>query len=262
MNKSLRKFMFLKTIATVFLLANLVLSTPAISEVSANVVYGAHRGASLEHKENTLDAFEEALDNSKYKFIEFDVTYTKDGEKVVIHQNNIFRRPKNGAVVRDLTYEELQEKFEFHIPTYEEVMDLIAGGKPLDIEIKTTGDVEKDNELVESIIEDCEARGILNQIMISSISEDVVNYIEEKYPEIKTGKIYWVTLTSLLPWENICEEVYDTPADYVLLHGHNVHNFEILMECKPEDKTLMIWYFTDEVYIIQDKAGCNFWESC
>lgn len=254
--------MFLKTIATVFVLANLLLNTPGIQSINAKVIKGAHRGASLDYEENTLDAFEKALNKSEYKFVEFDITYTLDKKIAVIHQNNILRLPKSGIVVSNTSLEEVRNAFEFYVPEYDEVMNLLTGKKPLDIEIKTTGNYELDKELTEFVIRDCRERGILNQIMISSISEEVIEYIEENYPEIETGQIHWVTLTSLIPWSGICSEVYDTPADYVLLHGHNVHNFETLLECKPEDKGLMIWYFTDEVYIIQDKEDCYFWESC
>ena len=32
-----------------------------------------------------------------------------------------------------LTYEELDEKFEFHVPNYSEAMEIIAGKKPVEI---------------------------------------------------------------------------------------------------------------------------------
>ena len=96
--------------------------------------------------------------------------------------------------------------------------------------------------------------------MISAISGDVVEYIEEKYPEIKTGKIDWITLKSLLPIKRFCEDLYDTPADYIIVHAYNVYNSDNLIECKPEDKSLIFWYLTDEVYIIDEE--CGFWEDC
>jgi glycerophosphoryl diester phosphodiesterase len=249
-------FTVLKIPFTFYIIASIIVA-PSIGEINAQVIYGAHRGASVEHEENTLEAFEAALEDPKYQFVEFDITYTKDDKIAVIHQNNKFRLPKNGAVVRDLEMNELREKFEFYVPEYGEVMDILAGNKPLDIEIKTTKDFEKDKELVEFVIKETKERGISDQIMISSISSDIVEYIEINYPEIDTGKIYWITFKSILPWESKCKEIYETPADYVLIHGYNVYNFETLMKCKPENKDLMIWYFTDEVYIVGE--GNEFW---
>ena len=259
--KIFKAFMLLKLPFTIYLLISLLL-VPSIDNVDAQVIYGAHRGASIDYEENTIEAFEKALNDPKYKFIEFDILYTKDNEIAVFHKNNMFRIPKELVDVSELTYEELNTKFEFDIPRYEEVMGLLAGKKPLDIEIKSSGNIEKDIELAEFVVRDCEERGILNQVMISAISSDIVEYLEDKYPKIKTGKIHWVTFESINPINSICEGIYDTPADYVLLHGYNLHNYETLIECKPEDKTLIFWYFTDEVYIIEDGNQCEFWEQC
>jgi len=259
--KIFKGFILLKTIFMIFLLVSF-LSVPGIEEVNANVISGAHRGASLDYEENTMEAFEQALEDSKYKFVEFDIQYSKDGEIVVFHENNQFMIPKNSVDTPEMTYEELNSEFEFDIPRYEDVMELLAGNKPLDIEIKSHGDFSQDKKLVDFIVQDCKNRGVEEQIMISSPSNDIITYIEKNYPEIRTGKVYWVTIKSIMPISSICDDVYDTPADYVLLHGYNIHNYDTLVECKPEDKSLIFWYFTDEVYIVDDGNDCGFWRNC
>jgi len=60
-----------------------------------------------------------------------------------------------------VTYEELLEVSNYHIPTYGETMDLVAGKKPLNIEIKSQGNLEDDKEIADYIIEDCRKKGIL-----------------------------------------------------------------------------------------------------
>jgi len=257
----LKKILVLKLVFTMYLLISFLI-VPEINSVDAETIYGAHRGASVDYEENTIEAFEHAIKDEKYKFIEFDISYSKDGKIVVFHENNRFRFAKKGVSIPDLTYEELNSNFEFEIPVYKDVMDVIGGGKPIDIEIKSHGDLEQDIELVEYVIQDCKERGIFNQIMISAISSDIIEYIETNYPEIRTGKVYFVTAGSLIPLTDVCDEVYDTPADYILLHGYNLHNYDTLVECKPEDKTLIFWYFTDEVYIIEDGNDCFFWMNC
>jgi len=254
--KLFKIIMWIRLPFTIYLLISLLI-VPGIEEVQGKSILGAHRGDSINYEENTLEAFESAVNNSKYEFIEFDVTYTEDDKKVIFHQNNIMRIPKKLTIIPNATYGEVQEKFEFHIPTYEETMSVIGDKKPLNIEIKSTGDFEKDKRLTEEIIKDCKERKIVQQVMISSISEEIIFYVEENYPEIKTGKVYWVNVYSIIPLEIICKEVYDTPADYVLLHGYNLHNYENLIEYKPEEKGLMFWYFTDEVYICDNQ---KFWE--
>ena len=228
-------------------------------------ILGAHRGNSTEYEENTLEAFESALEEEKYQFIEFDIQYTKDKKIAVIHQNNMIRIPKNLAILDNLTYEELQEKFDFHIPQYHEAMDLIDGKKPVNIEIKTGDDIEASKELVDFVIADSKKRNISDKILLSSPKEELIQYIEENYPEIKSGRVYWVTLYSIIPTEYTTKKFYEdgSQADFLILHGHNLKNVELLMKYKPADKTLIFWYFTDETYIIDgpDSDCEKFWEN-
>jgi len=259
--KILKKILILKLCFAIYLLIGFLI-VPGIDSVSVKTIPGAHRGASLDYEENTIEAFEYALKDEKYQFIEFDIQYSKDGEIVVFHENNKFMIPKNFVSIPDLTYDELNREFDFEIPKYEDVMNLVGGKKPIDIEIKSNGDFEQDKKLADFIVQDCKNRGIENQIMISSPSAEVINYIEEKYPEVRTGKVYWITIQSMMPISSICDDVYDTPADYVLLHGYNLHNYNTLTKCKPEDKSLIFWYFTDEVYIVDYGNDCEFWRSC
>jgi len=62
--------------------------------------------------------------------------------------------------------------------------------------------------------------------------------------------------------EYLTERFYsESEADYLLMHGYNLHNYELLKELKPSEKELVFWYFTDEVYIVQDEEKqCNFWK--
>lgn len=235
---------------------------PAIDIVEEKTVLGAHRGASLDFEENTLEAFEKAVNESEYEFIEFDIQYTQDKKIAVFHQNNIFRVAKKGVNVSDLDYADLDETFEFHIPEYSEVMSLIDDKKPVNIEIKSHGNLEDDKDLVDFVIADCRERGIVNQVMISAISEDVISYIEINYPEIKTGKIFWVVPSTFVGTEYLTNELYNSSeADYFLMHGYNIRNYELLKELKPEGKELAFWYFTDEMYLVGEEDNMHvFWD--
>ena len=54
-----------------------------------------HRGNSVNFTENTLEAFQDAV-NLGYKYIETDLRMTKDGEVVTFHDESIYR--VSGAV--------------------------------------------------------------------------------------------------------------------------------------------------------------------
>lgn len=74
----------------------------------------AHRGVSTECPENTMPAFELAIEQG-YGFIETDPIVTKDGQVVLHHDNTINRTGRNAdgskidqeLAVADLTYEEM-----------------------------------------------------------------------------------------------------------------------------------------------------------
>lgn len=110
----------------------------------------AHRGVSGENPENTMPAFQAAVDQG-YSCIELDVQVTKDLQCVVLHDNTINRtaRRLDGSIigaslpVADLTYEQLLEydfgigyhvKFKgTKIPLLEDVLKL---GRSAGIKIK------------------------------------------------------------------------------------------------------------------------------
>ena len=117
-----------------------LLIVPSIQVVGGDVmIFGAHRGNSVDFIENTIPAFEDAVRDDKYKFIEFDIIYTKDKQIVVYHDKSLLRLQKKPQLIEELNYEELENISSYHIPLYSEVMSITAGKKPLNIEIKSQG---------------------------------------------------------------------------------------------------------------------------
>ena len=68
----------------------------------------AHRGFSGKYPENTMLAFEKAVEAGA-EGIELDVQLTKDGEIVIIHDETIDRTTDGKGFVADYTYEELKK---------------------------------------------------------------------------------------------------------------------------------------------------------
>lgn len=109
----------------------------------------AHRGCSQLYPENTITAFEKAMNVSGLTGIELDIQLTKDGELVVIHDEKDDRTTDGTGFVRDFTLKELSSlhidagigKAE-HIPTMKEVLSLLKprlkaeDGIMLNIELK------------------------------------------------------------------------------------------------------------------------------
>ena len=109
------------------------------------LMYQAHRGLSTDFPENTIPAFQGAIDYG-FKFIELDPNFTKDNQCVLMHDNTINRtcRLANGASLGDskislssITYEQLSkydagifkgEQFKgTKVPLLSEVAKLVEG---------------------------------------------------------------------------------------------------------------------------------------
>ena len=105
----------------------------------------AHRGASGHAPENTEAAFKLALEMGA-SAVELDVHQTKDGELVVIHDENLKRTGRRKGLIGKLTFNELLKvdagswfspKFKREgLPTLEEIFDLCEGRAEVHVEIK------------------------------------------------------------------------------------------------------------------------------
>ena len=67
----------------------------------------AHRGASIEQPENTIEAFEAAIDLGA-DAVEFDVRMTADGHAVVMHDPDVSRTTDGTGLVSEMTLEEMR----------------------------------------------------------------------------------------------------------------------------------------------------------
>ena len=100
----------------------------------------AHRGFSGLYPENTMIAFQKAVECEGCDGIELDVQLTRDRIPVVFHDETLERVCGVKGKVRDYTLEELSHFSLYtsgeHIPTFEDVLKLVDGKVPLIIEMK------------------------------------------------------------------------------------------------------------------------------
>ena len=222
---------------------------------------GAHRGASKEHRENTIAALKAADQNSKYAFIEFDVQYSKDRRIVVYHDKRMLRLYGNMRAIGNTTFAELSEITHGEIAAYDQVIGILK--KKINIEIKSRGDNQEDERLVDAIINDIKARKRDKDVLISSISSDVIKYVNRKYPDIPTGQVFWLTSSTYLHFDGLTKKLYEdisaTRADYLMLHIANLRNLEDLLRFKPRGKTIVFWDFDDTMYIVHKDLSDRLW---
>jgi len=104
--------------------------------VAIQIAVIAHRGEHLAHPENTLPAFQAAIDAGA-DFFELDVRTTADGQLVLMHDGKVDRTTNGTGLVRTMTLDQIRAldagvKFapEFagtKVPTFEEALNLARG---------------------------------------------------------------------------------------------------------------------------------------
>ncbi|MBD5089314.1 MAG: hypothetical protein HDT30_10995 [Clostridiales bacterium] len=155
----------------------------------------SHRGDSAAAPENTLPAIESAL-KSTADYIEIDVQETKDGEVVLMHDDNLLRTTGFYGKVSDMTYKELKnldaggwfskEYTNTKIPTLKEVLKLCKGKKKLNIEIKTGVNMP---ELEKKVVTLIEKYDFVRQCVVTSVYKESLNKVKELNEDIVTGYI-------------------------------------------------------------------------
>ncbi len=152
----------------------------------------AHRGFSGAAPENTISAFQKAIDCGA-DYIELDIQKTKNDSIVVIHDHSIDRTSSNEStgIVSEMTYQELVDINVGHptmfedayenakIPTLRESLLLAKGKIKVCIEIKIYG-VEKE---VLKIIDDL---GVQDEVILFSFYYPVIAKIRKMDKSIKT----------------------------------------------------------------------------
>ena len=179
----------------------------------------AHRGASSIRPENTMSAFKEAIKRSD--IIELDVTLTKDGVAVVIHDNTLVRTSnvkdfpkfKKPYRVIDYTYKQLK-KLDFgswfirddpfntikdgivkieeleklktqRIPTLNKVLKFLRRHRfPVNIEIKDLSRTPHDKIVAKKVVDIIEENLMINYVLVSSFNHNYLREIKKYNPHI------------------------------------------------------------------------------
>lgn len=161
----------------------------------ADPVITYHRGYSSRAPENTMAAFETALEHGSPR-IELDVQMTADGVAVVTHDTSLRRCTGCNANIYDLPYAQVQQLDAgrwFHrqftgsyIPTLEEVLALCKGKAELNIEIKPSSFTPTlEAETVRLI----HAYDYGTDCVVTSQSYETLCKVKELDPDITTGYI-------------------------------------------------------------------------
>lgn len=154
-----------------------------------------HRGYSAVAPENTLPAFQAAIDFGA-DCVELDVQMTKDGVIMISHDPSLKRCTGVDRRICDMTYEEVRAldagsffSSEFagtKIPTLQEALDLCKGKIRLNIEIK---DNEKTPELETETARLIRENDMVEEACVTALNYHSLEKIKAADSDIRTGYI-------------------------------------------------------------------------
>lgn len=170
----------------------------------------AHRGANRYAPQNTIPAFEKALELGA-NGTETDVHSTKDGYIVICHNDTVDEMSNGTGAIGDYTLEDIRKldfgsKFsaEFAgtpLPTLEEYLECMEKGDKLEImniEIKPSKYDRAD--IVKKTIDAVKAHGLFDKLLISSFDYKMLIEAKKYEPACQTAYLYPIYAQILTRW--------------------------------------------------------------
>lgn len=168
----------------------------------------AHRGYSARYLENSVEAISQALEVG-VDMVEFDLHLTRDGALVVMHDSTTGRTAVESVRIGQVTLKRLREiplKNGQAIPTLEEIIDLVKGRVPLNLELKGKG---TGRALTSYLSEN----PYFGEVLVSSFREEELVNLSENLPDVPLARIY-----NRVKPEEIAQ---DAQTGYYSIHVHH-----------------------------------------
>lgn len=164
----------------------------------------AHRGGAGEVAENTLAAFQYAIDLD-VDVLELDLQVTQDNQLVVLHDQKLTARickmpqSRNEIFVRSLTLKEVQtyKCSGKRIPTLQDVFDLVKASKKPQIEMNIETKIvpfypERSagpDEFAKILVQKINENNLQKQVIVQSFEHQVLKAIKKLNPQIRTAAL-------------------------------------------------------------------------
>ncbi|WP_077358778.1 glycerophosphodiester phosphodiesterase [Virgibacillus halodenitrificans] len=194
----------------------------------------AHRGSLTEAPENTLPAFQKAIEHGA-KAIELDVQLTKDQQLIVCHDHKLTRfNSQSTKRIKDMTLAEikeidvsssLQEYKGTTLATLSEVLEICPNNLLINIEIKNIPVIY---EGIEEILIQCLSdHNRFHDVIISSFDHMALKNVQDIVPSMPIGMLFYYRI--LQPWK------YAKQSGLVVtsIHPNQVYtDRELVEQCK------------------------------
>ena len=141
----------------------------------------SHRGQhdNINVLENTITAFDNALNNKGICGIEFDFRWTKDLQPVVIHDPDLIRIFGSKIKISDTTLSELKQKFP-EIPSLKEVLQRYGGETHLMVEAKEEYKFQPDkqDQILKDLFKNLQPKIDYHILSLSTRILDLMKFVE------------------------------------------------------------------------------------
>lgn len=185
----------------------------------------AHRGAKAYEPENTLQAFQKALDLNS-DGIELDVHLSSDGHIIVIHDETIDKMTNAKGHVNSFSLSELKSfriADQHQIPTLKEVFDLVDKKCFINIELKNTDALIKVVSLIDEYVFD--KKWSYEQFIVSSFDWSALQQVQNLNSKIPIGVLTETDLHLAVAFAETIKAKAIHPY-YHLLNAENVKEMQ------------------------------------
>ncbi len=171
---------------------------PRVDSARQNpVAVVAHRGASADYPENTLESFEGAI-GAGADLVELDVRLSADGIAVIMHDADVSVTTDGSGFVHQLSVAQLKRLDASHerghrveVPTFREALDTLRGRTGVNVEIKNMpGEPAFDSPreaVAEEVLRELDQCEFPGPVLVSSFNWLSIERVREARPDLPTG---------------------------------------------------------------------------
>ena len=201
------------------------------TEIKPGIV--AHRAGGVEAPENTVKGVETAYELGA-SGSEIDIQRTADGYYVVNHDDTFERVAGVNKKPSEMTLEDVRKlRVDGEpVPTLEEMLDASRDKVTLFVELK--GETA-DNQMADDAVKIIKQKGMEDQVVLISLKYDVLEYIEQKYPEMLTGYLAFISFG----------QIEETPFDYLALE-EEISTDDNVSSIHKKGKKMLVWTVNEE----------------
>ncbi len=210
--------------------------------MSSEFFYIGHRGTRINFDENTIGAFEEAIEFGA-EYIEFDIHKTKNEQLIILHDPSLDRTTNGYGLVKDWSFKEIRKlktkiKKE-QIPSLSDVLEKFKGKVKFMIELKGENVIKDLCNLVQK-------KGLINECIFSCRRLNDLKQIKKRFPESKI--CYNITKGLELKLEDFLklgsQKSLPFKIDMISLRS-NLINKDFIEVCHKNDFFALSWDFLD-----------------